>query len=111
MSWFRNWFGKKKQYPFPLRAGLEFNSFEHRLQLDCGCAFNYSQRTKQLIKDNINCTSEEEHKAEIKENMEKEQWDGLKEMYKAFNGKQEVFGNMSGSGLVASLGKAFWIKV
>ena len=97
-----NWFRKKQSvvvnYPTVVRSS--FSNLEHRLQLDCGCVFSYSQRTKQLIKNNINCTSEEEHKAEIKENMEKEQWDGLEEMYKAFNGKQEIFNGWVGSGNV-----------
>ncbi len=89
MSWFR----KKK-----LVEPSTFYNFDHRLRLDCGCELSYSIKTKQLIKSNTNCNSEEVHVAEIKEDVEKEKWEQIKEMYRTFNGKHEVFGSLGGSG-------------
>ena len=94
MSWF-----KKKPLPskkIPIHVITNNTYFPYAINLKCGCNYNWVEKTSQtILYPSYDCP--EGHRAEITENVSKEDWENLLKVNNALGPKNEFIG-MEGTG-------------
>ena len=81
-----SWFKKKTTYP-PLTSPLKESS--QFIRLKCGCSYYWVRKTNQtILHPHSECP--ESHRAEIAENVSREDWDNLVKVNNLLGPQQEI---------------------